>query len=303
MDFSLEDIEPVLPLELEREIFLLAASTDFDTAQTLFNVAQRVRVWIEPYVYMVIMQGEGTTIRPKGHKTPQTPPLESYAKHIRHLLLGYTLDPDIVDVYLNACTGVSDLALWSHTLNIQMANTIGRLPSLRRLSTNLEKLFRPVGANPSAFHVTFPTPDFSHPLFANLTHLEITNPCKEWTGAWDGLASIPNLTHLAFDFEYYPAVVEGALTECMSLQVLVLVNGLLDPNGDFLREVSPVIAADPRMVALYVKAWDHDWESGAWGNGDFWLLAEEIVAEQRKPREERSIVPPFGKYCAPRTWL
>lgn len=230
---------------------------------------------IEPLLYGVIIQQERGGTLPKGH-TSKSPPLETYAKHVRHLLLGYTLHSADVKPYLSLCPNLFDLALWTQSSSPEIAALLGQLSGLERLSTNIDRLF---GFSRTA--------DFCHPLFANITHLEITNPCEEWEKNWCGLALIPKLTHLAFDFEFYEGVIVGALEECKSLELLVLVNGLFDPHGTRLREASGRIAADPRVVAIFVDAFAQDWENGARGKGDFWTHAEEKMLEDRGKKAVR----------------
>ncbi|KAJ7121829.1 hypothetical protein C8R43DRAFT_1136349 [Mycena crocata] len=45
---------PVLPVELEREIFEIAAHSRPRSVPTLVLVASRVKVWVEPFLYRTI---------------------------------------------------------------------------------------------------------------------------------------------------------------------------------------------------------------------------------------------------------
>lgn len=215
---------------------------------------------IEPILYQVVIKSEGR-VPPKKHTTTSLQ-LHSFAKHVRHLLLGYSVCGDEVSSYLSQCTHIHDLALWAHQTGTECADLLGKI-SLRRLSANLEQLLGP-------------TLDFSHPLFSEVTHLEITNRCFSWE-KWSGLALMPKLTHLALDFEFDPGVVEGVLGNCQVLQVLVLVYDL-----DTMLESNLTIVLsnlnDHRVVPHYMSKQSSSWEQGARGGLDFWTIAE-IVAK------------------------
>ncbi|TFK64713.1 hypothetical protein BDN72DRAFT_846332 [Pluteus cervinus] len=256
-------------------------------------------------MYEVVVQREGGGALPKGHTT-YTLALDSYGKFVRHILLGYTLSGIEARDYVSTCPNLQDIALWTQRLSPALVHQLGQLENLQRLSTNIERLFRASTAEVFGghdfdsifngpthafdetglrvgspfFHLTF-----GHPLFRNVTHLELTNICEgAWSPRWCGLAQLPRLTHLAFDFEFNDVVIEGCLDECQSLRVLVLLNGVLDPFGNKLREMSARIAGDPRVVPHVVKSFSNDWEEGARGKADFWKCAEEIVEERLRPR-------------------
>lgn len=206
---------------------------------------------------------------------------------------------------LSECTGAQDIALWTQRLNPVIVKVLGQLPNLQKLSTNVERLFNaatgdrfgrlandppefrhfPQMHNPNWGITLTENPlfeaTFGHELFRNLTHLDMSNPCQGgWRPFWCGLAELPRLTHLAFDFEFNPAVVAGCLEECRLLRVLVLVNGVFDSDGSKLREVSRTIAEDARVVSLIVDAFAKDWELGARKGDDFWAHAEADVEKR-----------------------
>ncbi|KAF8647849.1 hypothetical protein AX16_006517 [Volvariella volvacea WC 439] len=117
-------------------------------------------------------------------------------------------------------------------------------------------------------------PWFRHRLFANLTHLQITNVCSSWA-RWQGLSHLPSLTHLALCLKFDLEVVTGVLAECKHLLVLVLIYDL-----DMIKESNLgnvlVNVRDYRVIPQYV-AEVSQWEHAALKGGvDFWKRAEAV---------------------------
>jgi hypothetical protein len=127
--------------------------------------------------------------------------------------------------------------------------------------------------------------DFAHPLFAQITHLDLPGDHSEQWAAWSPLASIPWLTHLSFSEDFIPSrfqIFDTILERCKSLQVLAIVFSYLamlkfiDPN---LR-LQPS-SLDPRVVLVVVADRQADWEAGARGGDDYWIVAEGLVEKHR----------------------
>ncbi|KAJ7726806.1 hypothetical protein B0H16DRAFT_1591913 [Mycena metata] len=202
----------LLPPELEREIFVIAASAGNTTIPPLLRVAKRVKVWLEPLLYRrVLVQSQPSSRRyflSNGDVMISTAALAAAMErlpagflntHARHLYLevwAYSNSIQDRSRMFAALTGVTDLML------LNMGNfdeaplllaEISRLP-LRRLQAHLGALFRP--APPGVV-------DFSHPLFRNITHLCARDDFQpDWT---TGLALLPCLTHLSFlDYGFDP---------------------------------------------------------------------------------------------------
>ncbi|KAF8185847.1 hypothetical protein K438DRAFT_1836418 [Mycena galopus ATCC 62051] len=145
---------------------------------------------------------------------------------------------------------------------------------LRRLSTELKLLFPPTGV------------DFAHSLFAHITHLELVDPLREgeeWQ-QWQGLALIPNLTHLAFLMEESVSVFRGALAACSALRVLVYLYFFDPPEAN---EGLESFAQDTRFVLISAPNFVKDWESGARGGEDFWVRAERFIAQRNSGEIDR----------------
>ncbi|KAJ7907997.1 hypothetical protein B0H13DRAFT_1879100 [Mycena leptocephala] len=159
-------------------------------------------------------------------------------------------------------------------LEVPPLRLISSLP-LRRLSANLDRIFRPAGV------------DFPSPLFNQLTHLNIFG--TEITDTWPkNLANLPCLTHLS-TYWFYGAnpPFRGVLAECKLLTVLVLI---------FMHEHDRIVAWEdfkcfgdaPRSVLMVVRDYLGDWQMGATGGEDCWIRAE-IFIKQRQSGEINAI--------------
>ncbi|KAJ7707198.1 hypothetical protein B0H14DRAFT_3903142 [Mycena olivaceomarginata] len=165
----------------------------------LSRVAQRVKQWVEPLLYRVVFVADCppsdmlpfTVARLRQAIKTKTPGF--LAGTVRHLFLGVSRVPwppsaarsTEIDSILTHCPGVVNLFLGMGTSADRMA--LASMTSLRRLSTEIDLLFNrcPV--------------DFTHPLFRNITHLELHDFAGERSQSmWAEIGQIPNLTHLAF---------------------------------------------------------------------------------------------------------
>ncbi|KAJ7081263.1 hypothetical protein C8R44DRAFT_823716 [Mycena epipterygia] len=259
---------PSLPLELERYIFEMAAFIHPPCMSALLLVARRAKIWVEPLLYQVLLIGfdiEGIVGVPLDG-IPQlvdSRPPAFFHDHVRHLSV--LVSPD------NAKKVMPLLAVCHATANLHLIGghpsllpLLGAMP-LRRLSARLSALF------PSG-------PDFSLPLFTNITHLNLLDwPGYTWN-RWSGLAQIPSLTHLSFhNSPADPAFCHEALMHAKSLQVLAF---FLSDDKEYLEFASryATLAFDPRFVILVIAGLFVDW---ARGGEDCWAKAEEFVAERR----------------------
>ncbi|KAJ7203639.1 hypothetical protein GGX14DRAFT_300578, partial [Mycena pura] len=205
---------PILPAELEKEIFEMTAYTRPSSIPRLMLVAHRVKIWVEPLLFRVI-------VLDRFSKTPTYPmaddddfsgiqslPTSVLRDSVRHLFL-HNMPNTVSQFILSASSAVEDLWIQTFEVNSFLLPFIGVLP-LKRLYCNLKALF--------ADKVQI---DFGHSLFSRLTHLELLD--LRATDLYFDLALIPHLTHLAFN---YPVFLDMSLTllkTCKSLRVLVLV--------------------------------------------------------------------------------
>ncbi|KAF7310317.1 Peptidylprolyl isomerase [Mycena indigotica] len=114
-------IEPRLPIDLERHIFMLAAAADPLSTYTLMQVAWRVKEWVEPVLYRsVIIDAPDCSSPPalltiSRHDVPQF--LTSDGHHLEAtqnlLLCPVRLSGIEIMNVLRACTNVQDLTITS----------------------------------------------------------------------------------------------------------------------------------------------------------------------------------------------
>lgn len=95
----------------------------------------------------------------------------------------------------------------------------------------------------------------------------------EWKA---GLASIPCLTHFAFDRPNSRDLVYPALHECPRLECCIL---LCPPGVDGTAWLPK--SQDVRFVAVNAPDAQADWHSGVVGGEDMWVRAEAMIAMRR----------------------
>ncbi|KAF7304550.1 hypothetical protein HMN09_00857700 [Mycena chlorophos] len=275
MSMAPETSSPLLPPELERVVFELAAENDARTTRSLMLVATRVRIWIEPLMYRLIYLDTGDLHAFRG-LISENPTL---GLHVQHLFLDlWTMRSDSPAgiALIAACPNVTNLALWTF-MDTTTPIPLPLLPKLSRLSTDIGFLtFNQTGAALSA-HL--------EPI-RSLTHLDITNVGWTMSQAIEGVKEIrraralPSLTHLALGKASSVAPYMDILRMASQLQVLCMyVQQPEDPHSSWEERIP-----DPRFCVVTVvnKPFSADWRIGAEGGRGLWQRAEERVAERRK---------------------
>ncbi|KAF7334937.1 hypothetical protein MVEN_02243400 [Mycena venus] len=218
------------------------------------RVAWRVENWVEPFLYRTVVLR--AFLLPGNH----------VEEHIAHS--ADTLFP-ILEAKPFARHSVNPWTELPHLFSI-----IQDLP-LKHMYCAFEFLF----GSPRAI-------DFTHPLFSQITHLEIfdhPHTLDPSNSVWHNLATIPFLTHLAFEDPFFVYICLTLLSTCHSLRVLVVRGG---PQWNRLGNLSIAghrdeqqLAKDPRFVMM---GWGiRDWQLGAHGGTDYWSQAEDWVAKRR----------------------
>ncbi|KAJ6602881.1 hypothetical protein DFH09DRAFT_1019985 [Mycena vulgaris] len=268
---------PILPLELQREIFELTAVLHPRCMPALLRVARRVKIWIEPLLYRVLcIRVSSSQFSPCQLSANQfrtlmtTKSADFFQEHVRHIrFAGYCIPQDIIEI-LAVCTNVVDICMWDPPYTPSLLPHLRAL-ALRRLSTVLNPLFPAPG----------PGIDSADPLFSRMTHLQVYDePHISWD-RWNGLALLPQLTHLVFEDMLVPtSFCQHLLATCKSLQVLVLLcstNAHLESCAQDRAE----LADDPRLVLLAISNIHTDWEAGARRGEDIWTRAEALIKQRR----------------------
>ncbi|KAJ7462523.1 hypothetical protein FB451DRAFT_1266931 [Mycena latifolia] len=177
-------MEPLLPLELEREIFERAAYRDKTTMLTLLLVCHRVHTWIEPLLYRVLEIPDDNMLSAI-EAVIQSKPASFFQSAVRHLFVWHPTGSMSCRTLLDHCSGAINICI----AGIFDADLIPALSNTRpqRLALN--------GPLPPSFGL-------DHPVFLSVTHLDIylgqldLEGSESWE-AWSYLASLPVLTHLA----------------------------------------------------------------------------------------------------------
>ncbi|KAJ6512368.1 hypothetical protein DFH09DRAFT_1197302 [Mycena vulgaris] len=260
-----------LPSDLEREIFEITAVARPVCIFQLMLVSWRVKEWIEPILYRTIVMAGATTLDalPKFTITSfarllQTKPASFYQRSVRHLFI----DPvagdsmDDVKIILTTCSGVTRLFLNSSDM-IDLAFSCKNLHP-HRLHTHFNLRQRPV--------------DFAHPLFRNITHLEIFDSVPEMSPS--GLFLLPHLTHLTFIWRSMLPLFPEILRGCQKLQYLVFLTTVEEEITEAAAECEGM-RGDPRFVVMSCFQFERDWRRGALTGDDYWACAEAFVAAKR----------------------
>ncbi|KAJ7241540.1 hypothetical protein C8J57DRAFT_1560675 [Mycena rebaudengoi] len=249
-------ISPSLPLDLEREIFEIAANRHPQTIPALLLVAQRVLKWIEPLLYRTLV------FRPESPAAFWPEPAK-LAKYVQNMFIWAT--PRHVDFalrVLSSCSGIRKLMLF------QPHRTI--LPALEKMQlrqltvVDLQGLFGITAIDPG------------RPLFRALTHLHLLDRPNQLN-----FAELPALTHLCLP--NYPGLdsILSTLANCSRLRVLV---NMFWTRREVRRCSNLDLPIDdPRfvLISLSSEEFEEDWKLGAKGGRDFWFHAENFVARRR----------------------
>ncbi|KAJ7483899.1 hypothetical protein B0H11DRAFT_1193551 [Mycena galericulata] len=259
-----------LPPELEREIFECAAIYHPNLIPSLLRVARRVQLWVEPYLYRIIVTHPGppytivedAILRP----TPHSKPASFYRDAVRHVYLSHQHDvsPEILQMF----TRTRNLAMTA-TSSPELLPILLEM-DLRRLSLSLEDIFD------SRQHI-----DLKHPLFNSITHLDVFDAMGEIDAyIAPHLASLPALTHLCLNNRVPGHILRALLSDCPRLRLLVnLWYYQKASSGRALADDPPV--ADRRFVVGLYRDYQREWTAGARGEPDFWTMAEDFVARKR----------------------
>ncbi|KAJ7443851.1 hypothetical protein FB451DRAFT_78597 [Mycena latifolia] len=279
-----------VPVELEREIFEIAAKADIGTALRLAVVARRVQAWVEPIIYSYVIVAHAPEVggfqtqqarailaarrSTRGQKPARAPkvrvlrfirtipsrPTSFFARHVKRLHVGQLSEPELLTV-LTTCTGITELGWWSCVVSAPVALALTSL-TLHRLSID------------DSFDFQFP----ATPSFATLTHLDITFQDTPFRSRLPRLETFPALTHFSVAYRYSlppPTWCDDVLKGSPRLKILLVFSDRM--YYDQIAGLCPR-HADPRVVVMIppVGDWTTRWVH------DAWPLAEDVVRERQK---------------------
>ncbi|KAJ7162817.1 hypothetical protein C8R46DRAFT_1101598 [Mycena filopes] len=266
-------VTAVLPAELEREIFEIAASRGRSSIPRLLLVARRVKIWLEPLLYRVILVNGRNRFSVRS-VLDSNKPSEFFQKAVRHLGFSGTdgdtpsLTPQDVRRMLELCPGVTDFASVGAYTDSLLLPLFANM-QLQRLSLFLPQLF------------DHSTVDLTHPAFCCLTHLDMFGYVSD--GIPDVLPHIPTLTaltHLSLDPDIPRDNALVVLAECPRLQLLVVLWSCFQVE-EYKEAMIPSVLDVRYVIGTYDRYW-REWEAGAKGLSDFWSLGDAFVARKRR---------------------
>ncbi|KAJ7098961.1 hypothetical protein C8R44DRAFT_356153 [Mycena epipterygia] len=155
--------DPFLPPELEHYIFQIAALSDLKAIPNLLLVAQRVKVWLEPLIYRIVVFDNPLPglrrFTSDFHPATGTKSPAFFREHVRHLYVGRGAITGVdLDTVLSTCSGVQNLFLFTLTSDVHPNLLVLLAPMpLRRLCIDLQCMFESKAI------------DFSHAIFTNIT--------------------------------------------------------------------------------------------------------------------------------------
>ncbi|KAJ7058923.1 hypothetical protein C8F01DRAFT_1147529 [Mycena amicta] len=267
-------LTPVLPPELERMIFELAAWHDRATALKLLLVARRAHIWIEPLLWKVLIIRPSTSVLRLRDTT-----LSKGAVRIQNLVFTASVSLAETRQLLSISPNITNLALWTSDILRDLLTKLQQITKLTRLSLNISRL-----------DISDLGPAHFAPLL-KVSHLEVFGKAAT-LALLPIFCALPALTHLAFgESEYAPELFKTVLEAHKdTLRVLVVCESrdhfLSGPQAE---DISIAVAEEEITDSRFcvVESFDptEDWLLGAWGGRDFWCRAEERVAERARARQ------------------
>ncbi|TFK58349.1 hypothetical protein BDN72DRAFT_966370 [Pluteus cervinus] len=279
--------QPIFAPELEELIFSLAAHDDLKLAGKLVLVAKRVRKWVMPHIYnVVIFEITRESLVP--HRNLSLEDLEKNGKYVRHLMVrhgAFGLEERFAACVIS-CPNLRSLALWISSNEVYSPEMVESL-----LRMELEYLSFDIGE--FAGNLARQGRTLSHP-FHTVTHLELTGATR--IDPHQVKDYFPSLTHLAITSLGDTQI--SALRDVLKifgdrLEVLIWYfwefrTPDVSRSGPRLARTRDYIAEDdPRLVVLWYGAdFVRTWHEGVKGGQGIWKIANEAVRARRAEARE-----------------
>ncbi|KAF8074548.1 hypothetical protein FPV67DRAFT_1665300 [Lyophyllum atratum] len=271
---------PVFPPELERDIFEIAARLHPGTAVVFALVSRRVQLWMESYIYDTVTLAT-TSICHRFLYAVEVRSSSFFTETVKSLCIPGDIKPDDVQPILKVCRGVVNLAYW---INI---------PSAHYSPFSIVSPLRPVqlSINTGGLFGREIPPNFTHPFFERVTHLEIVDwPWEAGSSASSGFELLPSLTHLALDVDGYDESIinqlRSLLEACQRLRVLLCLARTEEDMINTAHAFAELDKDDDRIVILSDSDVVENWQGSLTENPDTcqWIYAESIVVGKRNSK-------------------
>ncbi|KAJ7660174.1 hypothetical protein DFH06DRAFT_391574 [Mycena polygramma] len=267
-----------LPSELEREIFEIAAVQNPKSIPTFLRVCRRVRAWLEPFLYQVLMILHWNA--------PLLFAVESKAgawlrAAVRHAFFHIKSEYEATKVknLLTACSDISNLTLIERSdPDDELIDILDKM-RLQKLDLTL------TSSAPDWGLVTL-----GRPMFLSVTHLAMfkeprfAGQQEQWLN-WAPLASLPALTYLSLSEYLSLHLLSQTLSQCPRLVLAITTFCGEYERNHAISFARGITISDPRVVVMLVADYIKDWERGAWGAPDYWARAQTFAA-QKRPKGE-----------------
>ncbi|KAJ7171305.1 hypothetical protein C8R46DRAFT_1262592 [Mycena filopes] len=285
---------PRLPLELERLIFEVAALSRPIGIPTLMLVAWRIKNWVEPLLYRVLCIGDNIDACKKYGFPVITPEVlcrafdsrlpTLFARGVESLLVNChpgRLSSATLSAILSACPAITTLCTYYSSPVKGSLEAMASLRTLRRLSLNVWGLFSPADV------------DFAHPLFQNITHLELFEDWDDELAAevdfslYTAIIDLPSLSHIAFNNTSLCNAMEPLFLTHARLRCFVCLSFRGYMSETRLASLLPG-PHRPEFVHISQTEVVGDWIRGVQTGEDYWALAEEFIAAKRAGKVDLS---------------
>ncbi|KAF7364144.1 hypothetical protein MSAN_01073600 [Mycena sanguinolenta] len=276
---------PLLPPELERQIFETAVDLHPEIIPNLLLVAARVLEWIEPLRYRTFTLAGPPETCHRFHvlaRAIASKPAQFIRDNVWHVFADWDFGQRTLDTFIPFCTGIKSLVIFN-----PYPGMLSQLETARprHLAGPIESLFH------DHVHHTSRGVDLTLPLFSALTHLDVFGTIylesSSWT-SWSSLALLPTLTHLAvIEISYRAAA--AALAICPKLHVIISMHSDARTHSHLVsNSVEDIDDSDPRFLSMVLASNDYaaDWEAGVQGGIDFWARADAFVGMRRRGEVE-----------------
>ncbi|KAH8823320.1 hypothetical protein DL96DRAFT_1617234 [Flagelloscypha sp. PMI_526] len=270
-------MDPLLPNELERSIFLYAATLNRSMIAPLLLVAHRVQQWIEPLrfrtlairacQFLQVQSDSDDDLRTMGveqrlchavlHK-----PADFVAQHVKYVLLSIDgKEFQKILPLLSSFSGLTDMAIWSDS-TIHILPDLFAFNYLTYLSLN----------GYSAEYFCLLLLDRPESTLA-ITHLEFTFEAVPKLLPLIPI-QLPHLSHFRLSGWWYSRTKDqlGPFTRLVDLDqmlvvvVAVLTGATIPPN---VKEKYPILN-HPKVTFKFLTGWEHEWNLHVEGKPDIW---------------------------------
>ncbi|TFK69497.1 hypothetical protein BDN72DRAFT_878453 [Pluteus cervinus] len=281
---DLDSAQPIFPPELEELIFSLSVQDDLKLAGRLLSVSSRVRAWMIPHIYKIVIfqYGSGTGDNIQVPYGEQVDVVAENGKHVQHMLVHSgpaSFLKENIAACIARCPHLRSLALWigNGTYSPELVESLQAL--------RLEYLSFSIGAFTGGLEKQGRL--LSSP-FLSVTHLQLT-PERTQLKAQQVKDYFPALTHLAMTSIYANGDKLREMLNIFRHQLRVLIWYPWTASCDGAGLEKPCVGCtsdwfpepDPRIVILFRVNSANIWHEGVTGGFGIWRVAEEAVQARR----------------------